>query len=326
MIIVTGGTGFVGSAVVWGLNERGKEDILVVDRLDHDEKEHNMASLKYEQLIDSDEFREKLEAGFYDDKGVEAIIHLGAITSTTADDKEEIMDVNEDWSKEIIRWCVDRGVRCVYISSAATYGDGGEGYSDDHELFDKLKPLNLYGQSKLNVDIWARDAGYLDEVAGLRYFNVFGPNEYHKEEMRSVLAKKFDEVKDEGVIRLFKSYNPDYPDGGQMRDFVYVKDVVDATLFFMDEKLANGVFNIGTGKARTWNDLAEAMFKAMDKELNIEYVEMPDKLKDQYQYYTQADISKLRVAGFKKDMLSLEDSVKDYVQNYLEGDLHLVSN
>lgn len=323
MIIVTGGTGFVGSAVVWGLNKRGEEDILVVDRIDHDEKEHNMAPLKYEQLIDSDEFREKLRDGFYDDKGVEAIIHLGAITSTTADDKEAFDDVNEEWSKEIIRWCVDRGVRCVYISSAATYGNGENGYSDDHELFDKLKPLNLYGQSKLNVDIWARDAGYLDEAAGLRYFNVFGPNEYHKEEMRSVLAKKFYEVKEEGVIRLFKSYNPNYVDGGQMRDFVYVKDVVEATLFFMDQKKANGIFNIGTGKAKTWNDLAEVMFVAMGKELNIEYVEMPDNLKEQYQYYTQADISKLRAVGFKKEMLSLGDSVKDYVQNYLEKDLHL---
>jgi ADP-L-glycero-D-manno-heptose 6-epimerase len=326
MIIVTGGTGFVGSAVVWGLNGRGEENILVVDRIDHDEKEHNMEALKYEQIINGDEFREKLRAGFYDDKGVEAIIHLGAITSTTADDKAEITDINEEWSKEIIRWCVDRDVRCVYISSAATYGDGENGYSDDHELFDKLKPLNMYGQSKLNVDIWASDGGYLDKVAGLRFFNVFGPNEYHKEEMRSVLAKKFDEVKKEGVIKLFKSYNPDYTNGGQMRDFVYVKDVVDATLFFMDEKEANGIFNIGTGKARTWNDLAKAMFEAMGLEVNIEYIEMPNNLKNQYQYYTQADINKLRAAGFKKEMMSLEDSVKDYVQNYLEKDLHLVSN
>lgn len=316
----------MGSAVVWGLNKRGEEDILVVDRIDSDEKEHNMASLKYEQIVDGDEFREKLKDGFYDDKGVSAIFHLGAITSTTAQDKARFDDVNEEWSKEIIRWCVDGKVRCVYISSAATYGDGSLGYSDDYELFDKLKPLNLYGQSKLNVDIWARDAGYLDKVVGLRYFNVFGPNEYHKEDMRSVLAKKFDEVENEGVIRLFKSYNQDYADGGQMRDFVYVKDVVDATLFFMDEKGASGVFNIGTGEARTWNDLAKAMFTAMGLELNIEYVEMPDNLKEQYQYYTQADIGKLRAAGFKKEMLSLEESVKDYVQNYLERHLHLTSN
>lgn len=323
MIIVTGGAGFIGSALVWALNARWREDILVVDVIDHDEKEHNLAPLRYEQLMGGDEFREKLKKGAFDTQNIEAILHLGAISATTEKSWGKLQDNNVDFSQEVIRWCADKGVRCVYASSGATYGDGSKGYRDDHALFDKLTPLNLYGKSKLVVDIWARDAGYLDQVVGLRYMNVFGPNEYHKETMRSVIAKAFPKLRDEGVIELFKSYNPAYKDGEQKRDFLYVKDAVDMTLFFLDNPRAAGVFNIGTGQARTWNDVASAMTAAVQKKPNIQYIDMPEDVRAHYQYFTQADISKLREAGYKKELMTLEDAIIDYVQNYLKPHNHL---
>jgi ADP-L-glycero-D-manno-heptose 6-epimerase len=322
-IIVTGSAGFIGSAVVEALNARGREDLLLVDRLDHDEKEHNVSHLKYEQLIDGNEFRSNLAQGLYDDQDIEAIFHLAAITSTTEKNWELFEDVNINFSQEIIRWCVDRKVRCVYVSSGATYGDGTNGYSDNHDLFNTLKPLNDYGKSKLDVDIWARDAGYLDDVVGIRYFNVFGPNEYHKGDMRSVIAKKFDQMQTEGTIELFKSNNPSYGDGEQKRDFVYVKDAVEATLFFLSNKEVGGVFNIGTGTARTWNAVAKSMFNAVGKEPNIKYVDMPDVLKGQYQDFTQADITKLRDAGFEMPFMRLEDAISEYVKDYLTKHVHI---
>lgn len=329
MIVVTGGAGFIGSGLVWGLNERGKEDILVVDSVDHKEKEHNLAALKYEALISGRDLRAKLAEDYFDDGEIEAILHMGAISSTTERDWKKLSDVNIAFSQEIIRWCADRGVRCVYASSGATYGDGRGGYSDDHELFDDLKPLNLYGKSKLVVDIWARDGGYLDDVVGLRYFNVFGPNEYHKGHMRSVVAKKFEQMKQDGVIELFKSNSPRYADGEQKRDFLYIKDAVAATLHFLDEPDEAGVFNVGVGEARTWNDVAAAMLAALGERKTaslkgkVRYVDIPSELAKQYQNYTQADVTKLRAAGFSRKMVSLEEAVKDYAQNYLLNHLHL---
>src|SRR3989344_183373 len=323
MIIVTGGTGFIGSAVVWALNERGEKDILIVDWLDHAEKEHNVASLTYEQLIGGDEFRKNLAEGEYDNKNVTGIIRLGAISSTTESSWAKLQDNNINFSQEVIRWCADKGVRCVYASSGAVYGAGEQGYSDDPKLFDSLKPLNLYGKSKLEVDIWARDAGYLDQVVGLRYFNVFGPNEYHKEHMRSVVVKKFEEVQEKGYIGLFKSNDPQYKDGEQMRDFLYVTDAVAATLYFMDTKDRNGVFNVGTGKERTWNDVAHAMFAALGREATIKYIDLPNELKNQYQNFTEADTTRLKAAGFTGEMTSLEAAVTDYIQNYLTPHKHL---
>lgn len=322
MIIVTGGAGFIGSALVWGLNKRGRSDILIVDEIDHDEKEHNVAVLQYKELISGQEFREKLAQGDYDSKGVEAILHMGAISATTENSWEKLRDTNVDFSQEVIRWCADKDVRCVYASSAGVYGGGELGYSDSEELFDELKTITLYGKSKLTVDIWARDGGYLDSVVGLRFFNAFGPNEWHKGEMRSVMAKKYSDVAAGKPMQLFKSENPLYPNGGQKRDFVYVKDVVDVVLFFLDTKAA-GVFNVGTGEARTWNEVAHAMFKATGQETKIEYVPMPEHLRGHYQEFTQADIRKLREAGYKKQFMTVAEAIDDYVKNYLGSHQHL---
>ena len=323
MIIVTGGTGFIGSAIVWGLNERGIEDVLVVDKVADEAQMRNLKPLSYSEVISGEEFREKLSSGYFDDKEVEGIIHLGAISSTLVQDWDKFQDANVDFSKEIIEWCVKHNVRCVYASSGATYGDGSHGYDDSHEGFDILEPLNPYGKSKLIVDMWARDEGYLDSVVGLRYFNVFGPNEYHKGDMRSVVAKKFPDASEGKSIKLFKSYDKEYEDGGQMRDFVYVKDVVDVTLFFLENPEIGGVFNVGTGIARSWNDVARALFSAVDKKENIEYIDMPVELQSQYQNFTQADISKLRSVGYDTEMTTLEDAISDYVLHYLVGNTYL---
>jgi ADP-L-glycero-D-manno-heptose 6-epimerase len=323
MYIVTGAAGLIGSTFVWALNKKGISDILIVDSIDHDEKEHNIAELKYEELISGDEFREKLKNGDFDSAKVEAIIHMGAISATTEKSWEKLEYNNVEFTQEVIRWCSDHGVPCLYASSGQVYGDGELGYSDDHAMFDQFKTITLYGKSKLDVDIWARDGGYLDNVVGLRFFNVFGPNEWHKEEMRSVINKQWDAVAKDEPIRLFKSDVPKFPDGGQMRDFVYVKDAVEASLWFLDNPTVHGVFNIGTGIARTWNDVAKTMFVAAGKEPKIEYVDIPEVLKGKYQSYTLADTAKLKSVGYTGGFRSLEDSITDYVQNYLMPHQHL---
>lgn len=324
MIIVTGGAGLIGSATVWALNERGRDDIVIVDDIDHDEKEHNVGHLTYDQLIGIADFRSQLLSGEWDNADVEAIIHLGACSSTTEQNWDYLLDNNVEYTKDVIRWCADHAVRCVYASSAATYGNGENGYDDHHSLFDTLTPLNLYGKSKLLVDIWARDGGYLDRAVGLRYFNVFGPNEWHKGSMRSVVAVKYPELAAGKPITLFKSYKEGYGDGEQKRDFVYVKDAVRATLFFIDNPEPVGVFNVGMGVARTWLDLARAMFAALGKPEHIEFIPMPDNLKNQYQYFTQANIQKLIAAGFNTTSnYSLEAAVQEYIQDHLEPHCHL---
>lgn len=324
MIIVTGGAGFIGSATVWALNERGRDDIVIVDDVDHDEKEHNVGHLRYDRMVGIADFRKGLMAGEWDQEHIEAIIHLGACSATTEQNWDYLLDINVEYTKDIIRWCADHRVRCVYASSAATYGNGEQGYSDDHSLFDKLTPLNLYGKSKLMVDIWARDGGYLDAAVGLRYFNVFGPNEWHKGNMRSVIATKFSDLAEKESISLFKSYDPAYADGEQKRDFVYVKDAVRATLFFLDTSDLTGIYNVGTGAARTWLDVARAMFVAVGKDERIDFIPMPDTLKNQYQYFTQASIQKLIEGGFDtSENYSLESAVKEYIQDHLEPHRHL---
>lgn len=321
--IVTGGAGFIGSAITWGLNQRGEKDILIVDSVDHAEKKHNVDALSFASLMPGDDFRKRLASGEFNRSGVKTVFHLGAISSTTEQDWKKFQHINVDFSKEVIEWCKNQHVRCIYASSGATYGDGRRGYRDDHSIFEELEPLNPYGKSKLMVDIWARDAGYLNEVVGVRYFNVFGPNEWHKGEMASVVQKKFSGAAAGKPVTLFKSYDTRYKDGDSKRDFIYVKDCVDATLFFLDHPNIAGIYNIGTGHARSWNDLVRALFHALGSPPAIEYVDMPEQLRGQYQYFTEADISKLAKAGYTKNMASLEDTVADYVKNHLIPHKHL---
>ncbi len=324
MIIVTGGAGLIGSATVWALHERGRDDIVIVDDINHDEKEHNIGHLRYDQIVGIADFRSQLMTGTWDSAHIEAIIHLGACSSTTEKDWEYLLDNNVEYTKDIIRWCADHDVRCLYASSAATYGSGEHGYDDDHALFNQLAPLNPYGKSKLVVDVWARDGGYLNRAVGLRYFNVFGPNEWHKGPMKSVVATKYEELAADKPITLFKSYKEGYGDGEQKRDFVYVKDAVRATLFFIDTPKPSGVFNVGTGIAQTWLDVARSMFAACNKPEHIEFIDMPSGLQDQYQYFTQANIKKLVAAGFDASQnYSLKDAITEYVQQYLAPHRHL---
>ena len=325
MIIVTGGAGFIGSAIVAGLNSRGIDDIVIVDILGSDERWKNLRRLRFADYVEADDFLEMLTAGKID-WPIEVIFHMGACSDTTERNASYMIQNNYDFSKLLANWAAGRGLRFIYASSAATYGDGSQGFSDDEAGLDKLGPLNIYGYSKQMFDLWAIRAGLLKRIVGLKYFNVFGPNEYHKGEMRSFVVKAFEQINAAGKVGLFKSHRPDYADGEQKRDFLYIKDAVDMTLFFLDNRKIAGLFNIGTGAARTWNDLANATFAAMNKEPNIEYIPMPEKLRDRYQYFTQADITKLGTAGYKKEPTSLEDAIKDYVQNYLQKDEYLGGN
>jgi ADP-L-glycero-D-manno-heptose 6-epimerase len=316
MIIVTGGAGFIGSVLVHQLNMLGRKDIIIVDHLTKDEKWKNLVGLDFEEYFDRDDFNTLL----VDDRfpfEVDVIFHLGACSSTTEKDSHFLMYNNYKYSINLVKYALPRGARFIYASSAATYGGGVNGYLDDENSIEKLRPLNMYGYSKQLFDLWLKKENLLSKVAGIKYFNVYGPNEYHKDDMRSVVHKAFGQIKETGKVKLFKSYNETYADGEQMRDFIYVKDAVDMTLFFMENPAANGIFNVGTGKARTWKDLVSAVFDAMGLEPNIEYIEMPDYLKPKYQYFTEAKIDKIRSAGYTKELYSLEDGVSDYVQNYL---------
>jgi ADP-L-glycero-D-manno-heptose 6-epimerase len=322
MIIVTGGAGFIGSAIVWKLNELGSDNIVIVDRLGESEKWENLVGLKYADVYHKDEFIDFVA----DDSlpfQVEAVVHLGACSSTTEKDADYLLYNNYKYTQALATYCLEKDIRFIYASSAATYGDGANGYLDDEENLDSLKPLNMYGYSKHMFDQWAKREEILDEIVGLKYFNVFGPNEYHKSDMRSVIHKAFGQINETGKVNLFKSYNENFEDGKQMRDFIYVKDAVDITLHFLQNKEQNGLFNVGTGKARTWVDLVSAIFNAMNLEPNIEFIEMPEELKGKYQYFTEAKIEKIRNAGYKYEINSLETGVEDYVKNYLLKDLHL---
>ena len=322
MIVVTGGAGFIGSALIAQLNKRSVTDILVVDQLGTDNKWKNLLNLSYADYVEKDDFLEmvvenKLSAP------IEAVFHMGACTSTTETNASYLIKNNYEYTKLLAQWSVTAGIRFIYASSAATYGDGSAGFSDDDEKIHHLRPLNMYGYSKQLFDLWARRTGLLKNITGLKYFNVFGPNEYHKADMRSFVLKAFEQIIADGKVKLFKSHKPDYKDGQQLRDFIYVKDAVDMTLFFLDNPGIGGLFNIGTGKARSWNDLVTAVFAAMGKEPDIEYVDMPESIRNQYQYFTQADITKLKQAGYDKNQTSLEDAITDYVQNYLQKGRYL---
>jgi ADP-L-glycero-D-manno-heptose 6-epimerase len=322
MIIVTGGAGFIGSALIAGLNKRGIDDILVVDRLASDQRWKNLVNLRFADYVDKEEFLEMVAEDVVP-FSVDAVFHLGACSSTTETDASFLMDNNFEYTKQLAQWATDEGFRFIYASSAATYGDGSNGFADDEKKLETLKPLNPYGYSKQLLDLWTKRNGLLTKIVGLKYFNVFGPNEYHKADMRSFVLKAFEQINATGKVRLFKSHRPDYKDGQQKRDFLYVKDAVDMTLFFFDKPDLAGIYNLGAGVARSWNDLAKAVLTAMGKPLNIEYIDMPDSVRNQYQYFTEADIAKLRSVGYKNPITSLEDAVKDYVQNYLQEGQYL---
>jgi len=323
MIIVTGAAGFIGSCLVKKLNDQGRDDIICVDRLESDDKWLNLRGLKYYEYIHADEFIQYDVLNSFGPGEIEAVYHMGAISSTTERDVDWLMVNNVEYTKVLFGFCTDNDIPICYASSAATYGAGENGYDDDESQISKLMPLNAYGYSKQLVDEWALNQ--MDTPSkwyGVKFFNVYGPNEYHKEDMSSLVYKAFNQINESGAVKIFKSYKDKYEDGGQLRDFVYVKDIVDAMVELVnkDHPGANGIYNLGTGQARSFVDLMKATFKAMDKKENIEFIEMPESLKNQYQYYTQANMAKLAIALPEFKFTPLESAVEDYVQNHLKQD------
>jgi len=320
LIIVTGGAGFIGSCVVAGLNRRGQSDILIVDDLGRSDKWKNLRNLAFEDYLDKSQLFAVLERG----PAIEAIVHMGACSRTTESDAHYLMENNYHYSLNLARYAVERGIRFIYASSAATYGNGTAGqadntggYDDDEASLQRLQPLNMYGYSKQIFDLKVRREGWLRQIAGLKFFNVYGPNEYHKQGMTSVVFQAFPQIQTQGRVRLFKSHRPDVDHGEQQRDFIYIRDVVEIILFLLDNPHVTGLFNVGTGKARSFKDLALATFAALEREPVIDYFDMPKEIRDRYQYFTRAEMSKLVAAGYTKPMTSLEDGVADYVRNYL---------
>jgi ADP-L-glycero-D-manno-heptose 6-epimerase len=319
MIIVTGGAGFIGSVIVSKLNKEGISDILIVDSLKSSEKWKNLVGKKYTDYLDKSKLPEYLNSN--KSLSIEAIIHMGACSSTTEKNADYLMENNYKYTKFLAEYCIEKNIRFIYASSAATYGNGSKGFSDDHALIPDLKPLNMYGYSKQLFDEWVLMNKLEDKVVGIKFFNVFGPNEYHKGDMSSVIYKSYFQILEDKKISLFKSYNPDFGHGEQKRDFIYIKDCAEVIWQFLNKKEINGIFNLGTGNARSWKDLANAVFHAMQIHPNIEFIEMPDYLKPKYQYFTQADMTKLNNSGIKISFTTLEDAVKDYVCNYLDKDI-----
>jgi len=322
MIVVTGGAGFIGSGIIWALNLRGMTDILVVDEADDSQGIKNLTGLSYTDYMEKGEYLEAV-LGRKLGQDPEAIIHMGACSSTTETNSTYLNSNNFEYTKHLAEYSVEQSIRFIYASSAATYGDGSAGYSDTIAKLPNLTPLNLYGLSKHNFDLWAAQNNLFNKVVGLKYFNVFGPNEYHKGDMRSLVCKGYAEILKTGKLRLFKSHRREYADGEQVRDFIYIKDVVQMTLFFLDNPELNGLFNIGTGSASSWNSLGDALFSAMGLRTNIEFIEMPISIRDKYQYHTEAEMGRLHRAGYDRPQTSLADSVRDYVQNYLKDGKYL---
>ncbi len=316
MIVVTGGAGFIGSCFIWKLNQEGIADILVVDHLDTDEKWMNLRGKKFLDYMEKDDFLARLNAKM-PPHGITEIYHIGACSSTTESDASFLLRNNYEYSKKLAEFAFANDIYFCYASSAATYGAGAEGYNDNDTFLENLKPLNMYGFSKHMFDLWLARNGHLDKALGLKYFNVFGPNEYHKGDMRSVICKAYDQITKTGKLKLFRSHRPEYKDGEQKRDFVYIKDVVDVMFLFSRRKDIRGIFNLGTGEAHTWNRLAKAIFSAMNRKCTIDYIDMPDDIRPKYQYFTQADMTKFKRLQLGFEFTSLEKSVNDYVQNYL---------
>lgn len=320
--IVTGAAGLIGSAVVRGLNLRNETDILTVDHIGISEKWKNLSPLFFMDYMEKDTFFSRLKEGAIS-SDIAAVIHLGACSSTTESDGTYLIHNNFEYTKELAEFCTKNNIRFLYASSAATYGDGSQGYSDDEERIEQLRPLNGYGFSKQIFDLWAKHNGMLNRIAGMKFTNVFGPNERHKGPMRSMVCRAFEQITEKGSVSLFKSERDEYADGEQKRDFIYVKDAVDMILFLLDHPELNGIYNIGSGIADTWNLLAESVFDAMNRPINIQYIDMPATLRGKYQYYTCADMRKMRAAGYDKPITPLHDAIADYVKNYLIPDKHL---
>jgi len=320
-VVLTGGAGFIGSCLLWKLNLMGIDDILVVDRLDTSDKWKNLVGKHFADYVDADDFLDLVRRDALD-TDLEMLIHMGANSSTTDLDTDAYMRNNYQYTRVLAEYCVDKNVRFLYASSAATYGDGRLGFSDNDDMTSDLTPLNMYGYSKQLFDLWVLRHNLQDTLTGFKFFNVFGPNEYHKADMRSLICKRYNDVAREKRIRLFKSYHEDYAHGEQKRDFIYVKDAVDIVAWFIEHPERGGIYNVGTGKAHSWNDVARAMFAAMNIPESIEYVEMPEVLKDKYQYFTQADIGKLRSAGYSKQFTPLDEAVREYIA-FLENASYL---
>ena len=320
MLLVTGGAGFIGSNLIASLNEAGRSDIVVNDLLGTDTKWRNLAKRRIAEVVPPADLLKWL-----DGRKLEAVVHLGAISDTTATDADLVLATNYQLSLKLLDWCTKTGTRFIYASSAATYGDGNQGFNDDWSpaALDRLKPMNLYGWSKhmfdlAMVDRYTKKEKLPPQWAGMKFFNVFGPNEYHKDKMASVLSRVFDQAKAGQVVRLFKSHKQDVEDGDQRRDFIYVDDAIAVTRWLLDTPAVNGIFNVGTGKARSFRDLITAMFQAMGKAPKIEYIDMPENIRAQYQYFTQAEVENLRRAGYNAGFTPLEDAVGIYVTKYLD--------
>lgn len=315
MIVVTGAAGFIASGLVQKLNEEGFLDLILVDDFTREDRKANFIDKQYTALVDRANFIEWLHAN---ENQVQFIFHLGARTDTTEFDQSIFDELNLNYSKAVWNACVEHGLPLVYASSAATYGDGALGYDDRHDIVDQLKPLNPYGDSKNDFDKWALQQEKQPYFwAGLKFFNVYGPNEFHKGRMASVVFHSFNQIQAKGEVKLFRSHREDYSDGGQMRDFVYVKDVAKVCYFLMHHRKDSGLYNLGSGKARTFKDLATATFQALGKEAKIDFIDTPIDIRDKYQYFTEANMKKLLDIGYDQGFHSLEEGVDDYVKNHL---------
>lgn len=317
MIIVTGGAGFIGSCIVRALNDHGIDDIVIVDNIATTDKWLNMRNKKYIKYVHKSDFMEGLPTY----QNVTMIIHMGAQSSTTETDFDYLWNNNFEYTKALWNYCAEKQIRFIYASSAATYGDGKEGFDDKKEI-DRLRPLNGYGYSKQLFDLWVKHQATIfpKQYVGLKFFNVYGPNEYFKGSMASMIFHGYRQILETGKIRLFKSYNPDYKDGGQLRDFIYVKDICQVIYWLLEHEEVNGLFNLGTGRAQSFRELAEATFHALNLEPDIEYIDMPEHLKKKYQYYTKAEMGQLREAGYDKEFVDLEVGARDYVLEHLDKD------
>lgn len=318
MIVVTGAAGFIGSNLITGLNQARYKDIVLVDDFSRVEKERNYAGKQYTAMVDRGDFVKWVHENH---RFIEIILHMGARTDTAERSWDILKELNLNFSKEVFNLCIEFGLPIIYASSAATYGQGEHGYDDAHEMVNLLKPINLYGRSKQDFDQWvfAQERTPFFWI-GLKFFNVFGPNEYHKGRMASVVFHAFNQIRNSGSMKLFRSHHPDFKDGEQTRDFIYVKDVINVVIFLLQNRPKSGIYNLGTGSASTFIDLVTATFKSLEMKPSISFIDTPIDIREQYQYFTEAQMGKLRKAGYHQEFTSLQGGIDDYVRNYLKED------